>query len=101
MSADYPISYLLQVEGDSEVKSKLAQVDNAFADNTAAAEQGANATGQYSGALGSLSERTEETQSKTRLLGQVFKESSLGIASLASSASGLYFGYDNLEKVQT
>jgi hypothetical protein len=99
--ADYPVSYLLQVEGDSEVKAKLSQVDNAFADNTAAAEQGAEATGAYSGALGSLSERTEETQSKTRLLGQVFKESSLGIASLASSASGLYFGYDNLEKVQT
>jgi hypothetical protein len=101
MSADFPITYITQIEGDSEVQAKLKQIDNALDETGDSAEQSAQKTSEYSGALGELSDKTEVTKSMTAVLGETFKASALGISSVAATATNLYFQYDNLEKAET
>ena len=101
MSADFPITYITQIEGDSEVQARLKQIDNALDETGDSAEQSAQKTSEYSGALGELSDKTEVTKSRTAVLGETFKASALGISSVAATATNLYFQYDNLEKAET
>ena len=78
--ADYPISYVLQVEGDETVKSKLQGTADSISD---------------------VGTKTDEAAQKTSNYTSVLKDSALGLSAATSSAIGLYFQYDNLEKVQT
>jgi hypothetical protein len=99
--AGFPISYLMQVEGDDEVKTRLSAIDGSVDKTGQAMEDGSQKSGKYSGALGQLSQTTESTKSRTQAYGGVLKQSALGISSVAASATNLYFQYDNLAKVQT
>lgn len=78
--AEYPITYVMQVEVDDEVKSKLSGTADS---------------------IGNVGEQTEQAVSKTSQFTSVLKDSALGLSTATSSAVGLYFQYDNLEKAQT
>lgn len=78
--ADYPITYVMQIEWDEEVKSKLSGTADSMTE---------------------VGEKTEQAASKTSQFTGVLKDSALGLSTATPSAVGLYFEYDNLEKAQT
>lgn len=77
MSGSAPISFIFQVSGDSEAKSKIQSVGGAFQN---------------------FGKQAETTSMQTQKVTRDFKGAALGMSAAASSAVALGFQYDNLRK---
>jgi hypothetical protein len=73
----FPIAFLMQVQGDQEVKSKMQGVG---------------------GALQTVGKEADQVNTKTERIGPNFQAAALGISAAATSAVGLAFQFDNLGK---
>jgi hypothetical protein len=80
MAETYPIVFAMQVEGDSEVQSKMNQTGDS---------------------IENLGASTEKTTSRTSAFTSTLKNSALGLTTAIGSAASLAFQYDNLDKIST
>lgn len=77
MSAGFPISFLLQVQGDSEVKNKLQGV---------------------SGSLDQVGNSAEKAGTQVVAVQRNYSQAALGMSAAAAAGASLFFQFDNLEK---
>lgn len=78
-SGSFPISFLLQVQGDQEVKGRIQSLGGAFQN------------------FGKQADVVNEKASKIQ---PNFQQAALGLTSAATSAVGLAFSFDNLSKAE-
>lgn len=74
-----PIAFVFQVQGDAEAKSRIQSVGGAFQN---------------------FGKTAQATSQQTQVVTRDFKMAALGMTAAASSAIGLYFQFDNLQKSQ-
>jgi hypothetical protein len=80
MSVGAPIAFVFQVSGDQEVKSKMQSMG---------------------GALSTLGQKGEQAAVSATRVQTNYREAALGLSAAATSATSLYFQYDNLSKIET